>query len=308
MSRAVAKRSGSTTQPDSADCSLVADVSCQIGEAPLWHPDLECLLFVDIALGTVYAYDPKTNGCRTFSQGPVTGGMVLEEARTVLLFQDGRISRLFLDGRQIELARGLCPGNDRFNDIIADPEGRVFAGTIGGDGRLLRFDPDGTITEVLDGLGVPNGMGFSPDQRHMYFTDSLARRIYRFEYQRKSGAISNCPTFAEVPKDDGVPDGMAVDSEGFVWSAIWFGGCVRRYAPDGSVDTEVHLPVRQTSAVAFAGAGQREIFVTTAASDVADSMMPPHYDRRAPRGGGLYAFRVERISGMPLFRARIAFR
>jgi D-xylonolactonase len=162
------------------------------------------------------------------------------------LFQDGRVSTLGLDGIQREVASGLCPENDRFNDVIADPEGRVFAGTLAGNGRMFRFDTDGSVTEIFDGLGVPNGMGFTLDCKHMYLTDSVPRRIYLFDYDRKSGSLSNRRLFAEIPREEGVPDGMAIDSEGFIWTAIWFGARVKRYTPDGTLDREVRFPVMQT--------------------------------------------------------------
>ena len=172
----------------------------------------------------------------------------------------------------------------------------------------MRFEKDGSVTQLFDGLGCPNGMGFTPDDKGMYFTDSVPREIYLFDYDRKTGVLSNRRTFADIPKEIGAPDGMTVDAEGFVWTAIWFGGRVRRYAPDGRLDNEVHLPVTQPSAIIFGGPDLRDIYVTSAFSTEADSFKPPGFDLGAPRGGGLYAFRVEGVSGKPLFRSRIDFR
>src|ERR1035437_3290488 len=149
--------------------ALVAPTKCQIGENPLWHPEAGIVFFLDISAGTILAYTPATGECRPFSQGRVTGGMVLQEDGTLLLFQDGCISVLGLDGVQREVATGLCPGNERFNDVIADPDGRVFAGALGGSGSLFRIDTDGTVTELFDGFEIPNGMGFTQDGRGMYF-------------------------------------------------------------------------------------------------------------------------------------------
>jgi sugar lactone lactonase YvrE len=157
---------------------LVAPTSCRIGENPLWHPDAGLLFFLDIGAGQVNAYNPVTCECGLFSEGPITGGMTLQDDGNLLLFQDGRVSLLGLDGVQREVLHDCCPENVRFNDVIADPEGRVFAGAMGGNGRLLRFDKDGAITELFDGVGIPNGMGFSPDGKHMYFTDSIPRHIF----------------------------------------------------------------------------------------------------------------------------------
>jgi D-xylonolactonase len=145
--------------------ALVGPTECQIGENPLWHPEAGIVFFLDISAGTIFAYTPATGECRPFSRGRVTGGMVLQEDSTLLLFQDGCISVLGLDGVQRGVASGLCPSNERFNDVIADPEGRVFVGALGGSGRLFRIDTDGTVTEVFDGFEIPNGMGFTDDTR-----------------------------------------------------------------------------------------------------------------------------------------------
>jgi D-xylonolactonase len=284
---------------------LVAPAQCRIGENPLWHPEAGLLFFLDITPGRVYSYCPATEECRLFSEGPVTGGMTLQDDGSLLLFQDGRISLLGLDGVQREARRDCCPGAERFNDVIADAEGRVYAGAMGGNGLLLRFDPDGSVTEMFDGVGVPNGMGFTPDGKRMYFTDSIPRRIYLFDYDRRTGALSNRRVFAEIPREQGVPDGMTTDSEGYVWSAVWFGGRVKRFAPDGRLDREVLFPVAQTSAIAFGGPDYRDAFVTTAATNEADSLAPPGFETGRPRGGGLYRFQIEGVKGAPLFRSRL---
>jgi D-xylonolactonase len=265
------------------------------------------LFFVDIPRGTVYTYDPARRDCRVFNRTHVTGGFTLQQDGSLLLFQDGRIASLALDGTLRQVAGDQCPANQRFNDVIADPEGRVFAGAMGGNGRLLRYDLDGTVTEMADGFGCPNGMGFAPDLRGMYVTDSPAREIYYFDYERKTGALSNRRTFAEIPLHEGLPDGMTVDAEGYVWSAIWFGGRLKRYAPDGHWDRDLFLPVKQVSSVTFGGPELTDIYITTAASRTADSLCPAACDSAAARGGELYRARVPGIRGTLPFRSRIRF-
>ena len=284
---------------------LVAPLGSEIGENPLWHQEMGKLFFVDIPAGTVYSYDPAKRDCSVFSQTRVTGGFTLQQDGSLLLFQDGRIATLAFDGTLRQVASDQCPGNDRFNDVIADPEGRVYAGAMGGNGRLLRYDLDGTVTEVADGFGCPNGMGFTPDLRGMYFTDSPSRKIYHFDYDRKTGNLSNRRTFAEIPLDEGLPDGMTVDAEGYVWSAIWFGGRLKRYAPDGGWDRDVFLPVKQVSSVTFGGPDLADIYITTTSSTTADSQRPSACDPEAARGGDLYRARVPGIRGTLPFRSRI---
>jgi sugar lactone lactonase YvrE len=282
-------------------------LGCDIGENPLWHEDAKRLFFVDIPPGTVYAYDPAAGNYDVLCRTRITGGFTLQQDGSLLLFQDGKIARLGLDGSLREMASGCCPGNDRFNDVIADPEGRVFAGAMGGNGRLLRLNPDGRITEIANGIGGPNGMGFTNDLRGMYFTDSQARKIYHFDYDRRTGNLSNRRTFAEIPPDEGLPDGMTVDAEGYVWSAIWFGGRLKRYAPDGRLDREILFPAKQISSVTFGGPELADIFITSAGSDTADSIRPPSCDPEAVRGGDLYRLRVPGVRGKLPFRSRIEF-
>lgn len=287
---------------------LAAALDCNTGENPLWCAEKETLFFVDIPGGVIYGYRPSAATCSVVARTRVTGGFTLQEDGSLLLFQDGHIAILGMDGGIREVATDACPGNERFNDVIADPEGRVFAGTMVGNGRLLRFDTDGRVTEMLDGLGIPNGMGFTPDLRGMYFTDSVPRKIYYFDYDRATGNLSDRRVFAEIPREVGCPDGLTVDAEGFVWTAIWFGGRLRRYTPDGRLDREVFFPATQTSSVTFGGARLDEIYVTSAAISEGSPLQPPGYDTSALRGGGLYRVRVAGISGRLPFRSRLQFR
>lgn len=114
----------------------------------------------------------------------------------------------------------------RLNDCIADPEGRLIAGTCWYDvenhyrlGKLICVDRDGTARLLDEGFHLSNGLGFSPDYRTLYFTDSVARIIYMYDYDARDGSVSNRRVFVRVPNSQGLPDGLTVDAEGFVWSA-----------------------------------------------------------------------------------------
>lgn len=281
---------------------LVAGLRCHTGENPLWCAEREMLLFVDIPPGTIYGFRPATGKCDVVAQTRTTGGFTLQEDGSLLLFQDGHVAILEADGNIREVMANACPGNERFNDVIADPEGRVFAGTLGGNGRLLRFDTDGRVTEMFDGVGCANGMDFTLDLRQMYFTDSYAHRIYLFDYDRKTGNLSKRRTFAKVSRKAGFPDGLTVDTDGFVWSAVWGGGRLQRYTPKGKLDREILFPVTQTSSVIFGGAKLDETYVTSALTE--GDADPPS---KPPRGGGLYRVRVEGVSGRLAFRSRVKF-
>ena len=286
---------------------LIAPFRCEVGEGPLWNPDSQLLLWLDIPPGIVYSFDPRSRAIGWRSAGAPTGGMTLQDDGGLLLFQDGRVSVLASDGQRREAASGLCAGNDRFNDVIADPEGRVFAGAMGGSGRLFRFDLDGHVELVLDGLGIPNGMGFTPDLRQFYFIDTVPRSIYIFDYDRGTGAISRQRVFARLRDEEGFPDGMTVDADGFLWVAVWFGARLKRYAPDGTLDREIHFPSPQISCPTFGGDDLGDIYVTSANSSAADFLMGAGYAAKEPRGGDTFRVRVDGIRGRPEFRSRIRF-
>jgi sugar lactone lactonase YvrE len=147
------------------------------------------------------------------------------------------------------------------NDCTADSRGRLYSGTTYFDaaadyklGYLLRVDNAGKTSILDEGFHLSNGLAFSPDDRTLYFTDSIARRIYAYDYDLATGNIRNRRVLVDVPRTEGVPDGLAVDSEGFLWSAQWYGSSIVRYDPDGKVERRIATPAKQTSCCAFGGA------------------------------------------------------
>jgi D-xylonolactonase len=158
-------------------------------------------------------------------------------------------------------------GAERFNDVIADPEGRVFAGTIGTtpeSGGLFLIERDGAITSLFRGTGCSNGMGFSPDLKSLYWTCSTRRRIYAFDYDRATGGISRQRVLYQADESEGIPDGMTVDANGHIWSARWDGFAIVHHAPDGSVVERIPFPVAEVSSLCFGGPQLDQFFVTTA--------------------------------------------
>lgn len=142
----------------------------------------------------------------------------------------------------------------QLNDAIADPEGRVFSGIMATNekqGRLYRIDTDGSIHDLVQGLQVPNGMGFSLDYRYFYLTDSDQHTIFRFDYDRATGALSNQQPLIKTPIDQGIPDGLTVDTDGYIWSARWNRSAVYRYSPAGEKVLRIELPTPKISCVAF---------------------------------------------------------
>lgn len=279
---------------------LIADYACHTGENPLWHPDEQRLYWTDIPAGKLFRYDPATGEHEVCYEGEVVGGFTVQADGALLLFMARGAVKTWRDGEMTPIIEEIPDERDnRFNDVIADPAGRVFCGVMSTPdraGRLYRLDPDGTLTVVADGIGTSNGMGFTLDRSQMYHTDSRKATVYVYDYDQASGELSNRRVFLTVPDGGGHPDGMTVDAEGFIWSARWDGGELVRHAPDGSVERRIAFPARKVSSVIFGGEDYTDLYVTTAGGQ-----------NKAEEGEGAGAlFRLSLgIRGLPEFRSRI---
>lgn len=279
---------------------LIADYQCVTGEGPLWHPTEQRLYWADIPTGRMFRYDPKTGQHEQFYAGDVVGGFTIQDDGALLLFMARGAVKIWRDG-QLETILDEIPDerDSRFNDVFADPEGRVFCGTMptkDRPGRLYRLDPDRTLTLLLEGIAVSNGMGLTLDRKQLYYTETGAKKIYLFDYDQRTGAISNQRVFKDSSDEDGMPDGMTVDAEGHVWSARWDGYRLTRYAPDGTEVLRVQFPAKKVSSVTFGGPDYMDMYVTTAGgNDKAEN---------GPGAGALFRLRLG-IQGLPEFPSRI---
>ncbi len=282
------------------ELELIADYKCVTGEGPLWHPGEQRLYWADIPAGRMFRYEPASGKHEQFYEGEVVGGFTIQEDGALLLFMAKGAVALWRDGEMNYIIEEIPDEREsRFNDVIVDPAGRVFCGTMptkDRPGRLYRLNTDGTLTKLLDGIGCSNGMGFTLDRKQMYYTDSPQREIYLFDYDQNTGAITNQRVFVQTPEGEGVPDGMTVDAEGFVWSARWDGGCLVRYAPNGTEVLRVDFPAKKVSSVTFGGKNYTDIYVTTAGGT--------NKETEGSGAGALFRFNLG-IQGMPEFSSKI---
>lgn len=280
---------------------LIADYACRTGEGPVWHPMERRVYWLDIPNGRIFRYEPSSGRHEMCYEGRQVGGVTIQADGSLLLFMDKGAIAVWREGKPLEYVIQEVPGegDSRFNDVIADPEGRVFCGTMATrdhDGKLYRLDTDGSIRPVLEGVGVSNGMGFTPDRTRMYYTDSRIRQISLFDYDRATGALSNRRLFVETPEGEGIPDGMTVDAEGYVWSARWDGWALYRYGPDVKEERRIAFPAKKVSSVIFGGDGLTEMYVTTAGG----------HDKKenGPGAGALFRLNLG-IKGVPEFFSRV---
>lgn len=290
---------------------IVADDNNLCGEGPIWDADGDGLYWTDIRGLAFYRWDRKTRRRALLRQGFEVYGFTLDESGGfVAVNSDGAWRWNGADAPRRILGRpgDPCP----INDCIADPVGRLIAGTSWYNpereyarGKLISLEPGGAVRVLDEGFHLSNGLGFSPDCGTLYFSDSIARLIYRYDYDASAGAASNRRIFARVPGSDGLPDGLTVDAGGFVWSAQWYGQRIVRYDPDGKVERQIETPAKQTSSLAFGGPEFTDIFITTAAQSAPMPVMPEGYDAaNGFFGGPLYRINLG-IQGKPEFKTRL---
>jgi sugar lactone lactonase YvrE len=267
---------------------------CALGEGPWYDEQTDRAYWVDILgsrvlwreLGTGATGELPTPGHVGAAVPRASGGLVLcLPDGPVLWDPDGTLRPLggYMAADARALAGAATPQaltgpatplgapRRRSNDAKADPAGRLWLGTMAydnttGTGALYRLLPDAEMPErVLGGVTISNGLGWSPDGTTMYFVDTPTGRVDAFEFDMDAGHLGSRRAYVTVPAEAGAPDGLCVDADGGVWVALWGGGAVRRYAPDGRLDREVHLPTPLTTSCAFAGPGHTLLIITSAA-------------------------------------------
>ena len=278
---------------------VVANFACEIGEGPLWHPDEQCLYWTDIPAAKLLRFDPESGQTTTYDTGLPVGGFTLHEDGRLLLFMAEGTIKLWHNGSMETVIADLPEEHgNRFNDVIADPEGRVFCGVMSTrqrKGRLYRLDPDGSITVMIEGTGTANGMGFTPDLDQMYFCDSRERTISLFDYDRGTGNLTNRQIIVTTEGDEGKPDGMTIDAAGFIWSARWDGSRLVKMSPVGEPLEHYMVPTKKVSCITFGGNDMTDMYVTTAGGQ--------DPTENGELAGSLFRMNLG-IKGKPEFRSR----
>ncbi|MGF1542078.1 MAG: SMP-30/gluconolactonase/LRE family protein [Pleurocapsa sp.] len=287
--------------PVMQETTILIDVPHHNAEVPLWHSQHRCLYWTDIPQGQIFRYYPASDQIEQIYSGEPVGALTIQADGSLLLFKTKGTVERWQEGEITTIIPEIpAERNTRFNDAIADPQGRVFTGTMftpERPGHLYRIDPDGSYQLLLSGLTVPNGMGFTRDLQYLYFTDSDRRTIYKFKYDVETGNLSDRAIHIVTPPGEGVPDGLTVDSQGYIWSARWDGGHLFRYSPDGQEVLRIRFPALKVSSVTFGGEDYSKIYVTTAGGD--------NRAREGSGAGSIFQVQIPGITGVPEFPSRI---
>ena len=291
------------TNPSDVELQIIANYKCHCGENPLWNPIDNRLYWCDIPNGRIFRYEPTANVHEICFEGDIVGGFTIESDGALLLFMAHGAIRRWSNGTLTTIVSEIPDEREsRFNDVLADPIGRVFCGTMATQarpGRLYRLDLDRGLTVMVEGVKCSNGMAFSPNHRRMYYTDSFAREIYVFDFDVQTGSLTNRQLFVKNAEIDGMPDGSTVDAEGCLWSAQWDGSCLIRYRPDGTEDRRINFPTKKVSSLTFGGPDYSDLYVTTAGGD--------NPEENGEHAGALFRLNVG-IRGVAEFHSRLGSR
>ncbi|QBD80160.1 SMP-30/gluconolactonase/LRE family protein [Ktedonosporobacter rubrisoli] len=250
----------------------------RLGEGALWSVDEQVLYWVDIENRCYCRLNPASGAHETISVGVMIGVLAQRSSGGLIMATEKGIALWDPQGqnlRYIAHPAGIEKPYMRFNDGAVDCAGRFWAGTMHmdeslgiRDGVLYRLDPDGSVHTMETGLGTPNGIGWSPDNATMYFTDSdmAVRSVYAYDFDPTTGNISQRRVLAQFPPEMGTPDGLTVDSEGYIWSAFWDGARIVRYDPSGKIEREIDIPALRPTSCVFGGANLNELYITSAST------------------------------------------
>jgi sugar lactone lactonase YvrE len=291
----------------------VLDCANHLGEGPVWDVEERRLYWLDctgrrVGNPTIWRLDPATGKVDNWTIDRDVGAMALRrDGGAVLAVDDGFYFFDFASGA-LELIQRVDEDQprSRLNDGKCDRRGRFLAG--GMDDKeelkicgLWRLDPDLSVTKLDDGIICSNGPCWSPDAKTFYFADTFQEEFWAYDYAIDSGTVTNKRVFASTAADAGVADGSTVDAEGYLWNAQVIGGELVRYAPDGSVERRIGMPVKNVTSVIFGGPDLDEIYVTS----MARVKHPAVHDRFAAEvkpqflAGGLFRITGLGIRGLP---------
>jgi sugar lactone lactonase YvrE len=274
----------------------VLSVQNELGESPRWNAGEQALYWVDILGRRLYRYHPATGDGTSFDMGLPVGAAGFRASGGLVLAAGDGFALWDPQGRELQyIARLKMEKPDaRLNDAASDRQGRFWGGTVDDNTNYLyRLDPDHTVNIMEEGITLSNGLGWSRDDRTMYFTDTQRQTIFAYDFDPATGSISNKRVFVSTAAEEGSPDGLTVDAEGYVWSARWGGWKVVRYSPLGEVDLEIRLPVANPTSCTFGGPDLDDLYITTAWG-----YMSVEERAQQPLAGDLFRIKVA-VKGMP---------
>lgn len=283
-----------------AQWECVVQTRSLLGEGPCWSTRDAALYWVDILTPSLHCHrGPDRNESTplgtmvSLAVPKSSGGLLLATPAGLMNWQGPQTALQWLCHPDADRP------NNRYNDGKCDRRGRLWVGSmdmgaVANRGSLFRVEADGQFSRMDTGLTVANGMGWSPDNRHMYFTDSFRRTIYQYDFDLDEGSIRHRRPLVVLGPDEGTPDGLTVDQDGFLWVAVWDAWSIVRYNPQGREVMRVKLPVPRPTSCCFGGTQLDTLYVTSASVRLSAETLA-----EAPLSGSLFALRIPGVRGLP---------
>jgi len=286
---------------DDLKAELVLDAKAMLGEGSIWHPKENKLYWIDIEGKALHIYDPATNEDKQFPLGSRVGTVVPAQGGGALVALQSGIQKIDTKTGKLTFIENPLPDTVglRYNDGKCDPSGRFWVGTLAMDSRrrgavLWRIDKDKSVHLMLDSVSISNGIVWTKDKKTMYYNDTPTGTIQGFDYDDKTGEITNRRVVIRIPRGGGGPDGMTIDSDDNLWVALWGSGTVGKFDPrTGELLQKVIVPAPNVSSCAFGGKNLETLYITTARAWVNDAKL-----KEFPLSGGLFSVKPG-VHGVP---------
>lgn len=286
-------------EPFEVECA--AEARALLGEGPCWSPRDGLLYWVDILTPSIHSFDVQTGIDSEHKLGAMVSVAIPKSTGGLLVATPGGLMTFDSDSKRLSL---LCHpeserAGNRYNDGKCDRMGRLWIGTLdmgaaANRGNLFRVESDGSWKKMDSGFTVANGLGWSPDNKRMYFADSARRIVYVYDFDLRAGTIANRRPFVTFDAADGTPDGLTVDQDGCVWVAVWDAWRISRFSPEGKELLRIGMPVPRPTSCGFGGPDLDTLYVTSASVRLNEQAL-----KSAPLSGSLFAIKVPGVRGLP---------
>ncbi|MBU3012828.1 SMP-30/gluconolactonase/LRE family protein [Polaribacter vadi] len=271
--------------------TLAYKTKAVLGEGAIWNYKTQELYWVDIEGKQLNVFNPKSKENKVLKTKSRIGTVVPFTKEEVLIALEDGVHKMNLNSGESALFTNMkneLPGS-RLNDGKCDPAGRFWVGSmhfnqLKNKANLYTITSENTLVKKVDSVTISNGIVWTSDKKIMYYIDTPTSSIKAFDYDNKTGEITNGKVVVKIPESLGFPDGMTIDEENMLWVGMWNGNAVIRFNPiNGKVISKIEVPAHNITSCAFGGENLDILYITSASVD-----MTPEEVKKYPLAGSVF--------------------